>query len=222
MPSVAGSSARPCSACQPREDMIIVQFTCELHCAIRSARSASRRDWRARLQRRAVRDHPQRGRPRGGSGYPPGQVTGPSASRRSPGSPLPPGRRMSRLRRHGPAGRTGTCPRSTGAVPRASPTFPVVQCPPADGRNVEAGLRWVRCDWSAGGPVSRRPRCFVEPVPAATHLHHAGAGARNAACECASGRKFRIPRPTKGKVTGKGNWVRRSQQPDHRRRWGKD
>jgi hypothetical protein len=34
VPSVAGSSARPCSACQPREDMIIVQFTCELHCAI--------------------------------------------------------------------------------------------------------------------------------------------------------------------------------------------
>ena len=34
MPSVAGSSARPCSACQPREDMIIVQFTCELLCAI--------------------------------------------------------------------------------------------------------------------------------------------------------------------------------------------
>jgi hypothetical protein len=43
------------------------------------------------LQRRAVRDHRQRGRPRGGSGYPPGQVAGPSASRRSPGSPLPPG-----------------------------------------------------------------------------------------------------------------------------------
>ena len=43
------------------------------------------------LQLRAVRDHHQRGRPRGGSGYPPGQVAGPSASRRSPGSPLPPG-----------------------------------------------------------------------------------------------------------------------------------
>jgi hypothetical protein len=43
------------------------------------------------LQRRADRDHRRRGRPRGGSGYPPGQVAGPSASRRSPGSPLPPG-----------------------------------------------------------------------------------------------------------------------------------
>jgi hypothetical protein len=45
------------------------------------------------LQRRAARDHRQRGRPRGGSGYPPGQVAEPSASRRSPGSPLPPGPR---------------------------------------------------------------------------------------------------------------------------------
>jgi hypothetical protein len=40
--SAAGCPARPCSACQPREDMIIVQFTCELHCAIPVARSASR------------------------------------------------------------------------------------------------------------------------------------------------------------------------------------
>ena len=34
MLSAAGCPARPCSACQPREDMIIVQFTCELLCAI--------------------------------------------------------------------------------------------------------------------------------------------------------------------------------------------
>jgi hypothetical protein len=74
--SAAGCSARPCSACQPREDMIIVQFTCEFLCAIRPARSA----W------------------------------------------------------------------------EAPPTFPVAQCHPVDGRNVEAGLHPVRCDWSAGGP----------------------------------------------------------------------
>ena len=40
----------------------------------------------------------------------PGQVAGPSASRRSPGPRSRRGRRMSRLRRPGPAGRTGTCP----------------------------------------------------------------------------------------------------------------
>ncbi len=120
----------------------------------RTARSASRRDWRARLQRRAVRDHRQRGRPRGGPGYPPGQVAGPSASGDLPAPRSRRGRRMSRLRRHGPAGRTGTCPRSTGAVRKASPTFPVARCHPVDERNVEAGLRRVRCDWSAGGPVS--------------------------------------------------------------------
>jgi hypothetical protein len=59
----------------------------------------------------------------------------------------------------------------------APPTFPVAQCHPVDGRNVEAGLHPVRCDWSLEAPVSRRPRCFVEPVPAATHLHLAGTGA---------------------------------------------
>jgi hypothetical protein len=104
------------------------------------------------------RDHRQRGRPREVA-----RAThlARSQDRRRPGDlPAPRsrrGRRMSRLRRHGPAGRTGTCPRSTGAARKASPTFPVAQCHAADGRNVEACLRRVRCDWSAGGPVSRRP-----------------------------------------------------------------
>jgi hypothetical protein len=106
----------------------------------RSARSASRLDWRPRSRR---------------------------------------GCRMSRLRRHGPAGRTGTSPRSNGACGKLH-RHSLSQCHPFDGRNVEAGLRPVRCDWSAGGPMSRRPRCFVEPGPAARHLH-AGAGARYAA-----------------------------------------
>jgi hypothetical protein len=38
----AGCPARPRSACQPPEDMISVQFTCELLCAIPVTRSASR------------------------------------------------------------------------------------------------------------------------------------------------------------------------------------
>ena len=180
MPSVAGRSARPCSPCQPREDMIIVQFTCELLCAIpvreisvaaplaRPGSSAELFETTASAGGREVARATHLAR---------------SQDRRRPGDlPAPCSRRgcrMSRLRRHGPAGQTGTCPRSTAAR-KASPTFPVAQCHAADGRNVEACLRWVRCDWSAGGPVSRRPS-FVEPVPAATHLHHAGAGARNAA-----------------------------------------
>ena len=32
------------------------------------------------------------------------------------------------------------------ASPEAPPTFPVAQCHPVDGRNVEAGLHPVRCE----------------------------------------------------------------------------
>lgn len=174
VPGVAGSPARPCSACQPREDMIMVQSTCELLCAI-PVREISVAGAPG-LRRRAVRDHRERGRPRGGSGYPPGQVAGPSASRRSPGSPLPPGPPDEPSAPPRPGRRTGTCPRPTGAGAEGFTGIP---------RRSASCCRWTKrrgmpslgqCDGSAGGPVSRRPS-FVEPVPAATHLHHAGAGA---------------------------------------------
>jgi hypothetical protein len=97
------------------------------------------------LQRRAVRDHRLRGRPQGGSGYPPGQVAGPSASRRSPGSPLPPGPPDEPSAPPRPGLADGYLSpidwRGCGKLHRHSPSLSVT--PPMD-ENVEACLRSVR------------------------------------------------------------------------------
>jgi hypothetical protein len=111
MPSVAGSSARPSSACQPREDMIIVQFTCESLCAIPDREISVA----ARLARPGCSAEPfETTASAGGREVARATHLARSQDRRRPGDlPAPRsrrGRRMSRLRRHGPAGRTGTCP----------------------------------------------------------------------------------------------------------------
>ena len=113
MPSVAGSSARPSSACQPREDMIIVQFTCESLCAIPDREISVA----ARLARPGCSAELfETTASAGGREVARATHLARSQDRRRPGDlPAPRshrGRRMSRLRRHGPAGRTGTCPRS--------------------------------------------------------------------------------------------------------------
>jgi hypothetical protein len=79
--SMAGCSARPCCGRQAGEDMIVVQLTCELLCAI-PVREVSVADPTSApgLQRRTVRDRRERGLPRGGSGYRPAR----SRDRRRP------------------------------------------------------------------------------------------------------------------------------------------
>jgi hypothetical protein len=125
VPSVAGSSARPCSACQPREDMIIVQFTCELLCAIpvreisvaaRLARpgcSAELFETTAsaggREVARAIHQARSQDRRR------PGDLPAPRSRRGPPDEPSAPPR---------PGRADGYLSRSTGAARKASPTFP--------------------------------------------------------------------------------------------------
>jgi hypothetical protein len=99
--SMAGCSARPCCGWQAGEDMIVVQLTCELLCAIPVREVSVADPTRAPgLQRRTVRDRRERGLPRGGSGYRPAR----SRDRRRPddlGSRSRRGCQMSRLRRRG-------------------------------------------------------------------------------------------------------------------------
>jgi hypothetical protein len=89
--SVAGCSARPCGACQPRKDMILVKFTCELRCTT-PVREIS---VTARLARPGCSVElfevtaGAGGREVARAPAWPGRRT--VASRRSPGSPVPPG-----------------------------------------------------------------------------------------------------------------------------------
>jgi hypothetical protein len=182
--SVAGRSAGPCSACQPREDMISSSSPASSSALSRSARSASQLDnWRAGCSVELFEATASAGAARW-LGLPPGPVAGPSASRRSPGSPLPP--RLPDEPSVPP--RAGWADgylsaiewRDGGKLHRHSLSLSVTLSMDETSRQafVRSGVSGL-----LEAPMSRRPRCFVDPVPAATHLHQAGAGARYAADE---------------------------------------